>query len=476
MKDNNPKDISRRGFLKKAGTTLLAAGAFSGFGTFDAIAGAKEKASRKTVSRKAEIDSSWDVIVCGGGPAGIAAAIASAREGARTLLIEYTGMLGGMSTAGNMNAWCPFTDGQKVIYKGIAERILNESKKGMKKAPNDWLPINTEQLKRVYDEMVTASGAHVLLFSQIAGVEMKDSRTVDHIIVANKKGLTRYRAKVYVDCTGDGDLAAWAGNDFFYGDSNGNVQSSTLCFTLAGINHEEFMKAGGQGKMHSSNKNSPIYRMVESDRYPLITDGHLNPKLITPGVVVFNAGHIDGIKSICPEDLTSGIMKGRQWVAQFHQGLKDIQPEIYKDSFLVSTGSLLGIRESRRIKGDYVFTVDDWVARRSFEDEIGRNCYYIDIHIPGAKHYPRYSKGESHGIPFRILVPEKLDNVLVAGRPVSVDEYAFGSLRVMPVCLVTGEAAGLGAALAGRMERVNVHDIDITHLRRRLKEEGQNII
>lgn len=476
MKDEK-RDLSRRSFLKKTGVTLLAAGVLSDFGILEASANPKENNLKKVAgSTQRTIDDRWDVIVAGGGPAGCAAAIAAAREGAKTLLIEFTGMLGGMSTAGNMNAWCPFTDGKQVIYKGIAEKILEESKKGMRSAPTDWLPINTEQLKRVYDNMVLDSGVDILLFTQMAEVIMSDEETVDYITVANKNGLSHYKAKVYVDCTGDGDLAAWAGADYFYGNKDGKVQSSTLCFTLAGINHEEYKKAGGNGRFHNHSKSSPIYEMIASDKYPLITDKHVNPKMITPGVVVFNAGHIDDIKSIDPNDLTRGMIQGRRWVEEFHRGLKDISPSVFGESFLVSTGSLLGIRESRRIKGDYLFTIDDWVARRSFDDEIGRNCYYIDVHIEGAKHYPRYAKGESHGIPFRTLVPEKLANVLVAGRPISCDEYSFGSLRVMPVCLVTGEAAGLGAALASRMERVNVHNIDIKHLRKRLKEEGQNII
>ena len=471
MKDDK-KDFSRREFLKKTGVTLLAAGALSDFGALEALA----KPSKISSPKRKPIDDSWDVIVAGGGPAGIAAAIASAREGAKTLLIESTGMLGGMSTAGNMNAWCPFTDKEKVIYNGIAEKVMRESKKGMRNAPNDWMPINTEQLKRVYDEMVSASGAHILLFSMLADVEMAANGTVDHIVVANKNGLTRYKAKVYVDCTGDGDLCAWAGADYFYGDKNGKVQSSTLCFTIAGVNHEQYRKHGGDGWLHSGSKRSPIYKILATGKYPHIIDSHVNPKMIHPGVVVFNAGHINDIKSINPNDLTQAMMRGRQLVNELHMGLMAECPDVFGDSFLASTGPLLGIRESRRIKGDYVFTVDDWVARRSFDDEIGRNCYYIDIHIEGAKKYPRYGKGESHGIPFRTLVPEKLSNVLVAGRPISCDDYSFGSLRVMPVCLVTGEAAGLGAALASRMGRVNVHDIDIQYLRKRLKEEGQNII
>lgn len=154
----------------------------------------------------------WDVIVVGGGPSGCAAATAAAREGAKVLLIESTGMLGGMGTSGLLNAWCPFTDKEKIIYRGIAERVFLEAKKGVPHSKgNDWVPINTEYLKTVYDDLVTSEGVSVLFFSTMAAVEMKQEGVVDAIVVANKAGLTAYKAKLFIDCTGDGDLATWAG-------------------------------------------------------------------------------------------------------------------------------------------------------------------------------------------------------------------------------------------------------------------------
>ena len=420
----------------------------------------------------------WDVIVVGGGPSGCAAAIASAREGAKTLLIEGTGMLGGMGTSGLMNNWCPFTDGKKIIYKGIAEKVYWEAKKGVPHFPkNDhrWMPINTEQLKRVYDDMVTSAGVQVLFFSTMCGVEMKTNGVVDYLIVANKKGISHYKAKVYVDCTGDGDLAAWAGADFMYGDLIGDVQASTLCFSVVNVNHEEFLKYGLSIQGQSSI--SPIHKILASGKYPLITDTHFNVKMVHPSVLMFNAGHVPGIKSTEPDQLTKGMIEGRKLAEEMHRALKTECPEVFRDSYLSVSASFLGVRESRRIKGDYIFTIDDWLARRSFPDEIGRNCYYIDIHKQkeGLKTYPRYKAGESHGIPYRCLTPEKLKNVLVAGRCISSDEYAYGSLRIMPACLVTGEAAGTAAALTSERKDKNVHKIDVQYLRKRLKEKGQDI-
>lgn len=412
------------------------------------------------------LDSSWDVIVVGGGPGGCTAAIAAAREGAKVLLIEATGQLGGMGTAGMVPAWCPFSDGEKIIYRGLAEKIFNESKKGVPHEPKgklDWVNINPEYLMRVYDRMVTVSGASVLFFSRVAAVEKSADDTVDAIIVANQLGLTAFRAKIFVDATGNGDLSVWAGATYMKSDV---LQDSTLCFALANVNGDKYY-----GGLHSDNKQSPIHKVVGPDgKYPL-TGHHFCMNLIGPNVVQFNAGHIH-VDTTDPRSVTEAMMTGRQVAQQYLKACKEACPEIFGNAFVVKTASLLGMRDGRRIVGDYVFTKEDWNARRTFEDEIGRNSYYLDVHKSGFKPV-HYKKGDSHGIPYRCLTPKGLRNVLTAGRCISTDEEAFGSLRVMPPCLVTGEAAGAAAAIAIQQSRCDVHAVDVQYLRRRLRTEGQ---
>lgn len=459
---------SRRDFLKKAGlmTAAFAAPALDRY----AAAAAAEPGMRLK-NNKIAADDSWDVIVVGGGPAGCTAAISAAREGAKTLLIEAMGQLGGMGTAGMVPAWCPFSDGEKIIYRGLAEKIFLASKAAVpheRKQKLDWVSIEPEHLMRVYDRMVAESGAKVLFFSRLAAVEMKSADTVDAIVVANKSGLVTYKAKVFIDATGDGDLAAWAGASFRRGDEDGKVQSSTLCFSLANVDSYHFMTGPS---LHTSNKNSAVYAAIASGKYPLI-DSHLNSNLVGPGVVQFNAGHLVDVDSTDPWAVTRAMATGRQIAEQYLEALKEFRPETFGNAFLVKTASLLGVRDSRRIEGDYIFTVQDWMERKTFEDEIGRNCYYIDVHKPGHK-ATRYKKGESHGIPYRCLTPKGLKNLLTAGRCISTDEEAFGSLRVMPPCLVTGEAAGMAAVHAMRQTKNDVHKIDVGFLRKRLKEEGQ---
>ena len=417
---------SRREFLKKAGL-LTAAFTVPTLNT----QGETTQSRLSLKNTKIAVDDRWDVIVVGGGPGGCAAAISAAREGAKTLLIEAMGQLGGMGTAGMVPAWCPFSDGEKIISRGLAEKIFEASRKGVpheRKQKMNWVSINPEYLMTVYDQMVTGSGARVLFFSRVAAVEKAADETVDAIIVANKSGLVAFKAKVFIDATGDGDLAAWAGASFKRGDDSGVVQSSSLCFSFANVDSYNYNLTGPS--LHTSNKNSPVYKAIESGKYPLI-DKHFNSNFIGPDVVQFNAGHLDNVDSTDPWATTQAMMAGRQIAGQYLEAMKDVQPKTFGSAFLVKTASLLGVRDSRRIEGDYTFTVEDWKERRTFEDEIGRNCYYIDVHKPGHKE-TRYKKGESHGIPYRCLTPKGLKNVLTAGRCISTDEEAFGSLRVMP--------------------------------------------
>lgn len=459
---------TRRNFLKKAGI-LVAASAIPQ--VIHSHTPAKTGKTRSLKNRKIAVNDQWDVIVVGGGPSGCTAAIAAAREGARTLLIEATGQLGGMGTAGMIPAWCPFSDGEKIIYRGLAEKIFNAARKGVPHEPAwklDWVSINPEQLMTVYDDLVVASGAEVLFFSRLAAVEMKSDDTVDAVIIANKAGLTAFKAKIFVDCTGDGDLAVWAGAHYFMGDSSDQIQKSTLCFSVANVDSYGYANSPN---LYWENADSPIHAALQSGKYPLI-DRHTCNNFTGPGVVQFNAGHIDTADTTDPWQISQAMIQGRKVALEYLKMLKDYQPQVYGNAVLVKTASLLGIRESRRIEGDYVFTVQDWIDRKSFDDEIGRNAYFIDVHKSG--HQPKhYGKGESHGIPYRCLTPKGIKNLLTAGRCISTDEEAIGSLRVMPPALVTGEAAGLAAALAVRQSGNDVHHLDIGLLRKRLKEEGQ---
>ena len=438
-------------------------------------------------ARTLPLDDRWDVIVAGGGPAGCTAAIAAAREGARTLLIEATGSLGGSGTSALVPAWCPFSDKDKIIYRGLAETVFTAAKAGLahvKPDALDWVPINAERLKRVYDTLVTEAGVTVLFQTQLARVETRADASatteVTALLVANKAGLTALCAKVYIDCTGDADLSAWAGAPFQQGDAAGETQAATLCFTLANVDSYAYQHGGDLGWW---NPRSPIHRIVDSGAYPEIPDKHLCCNLVGPGVVGFNAGHIWGVDNTDPASASRALIHGRLLAETYCRALAAHAPA-FANAFVASTGSVLGVRETRRITGDYVLTLDDYIARRSFPDEICRNSYFIDLHqtqeehkkkideLQAATRFTHYGKGESHGIPYRCLTPLGLRNVLVAGRSISCERIVQGSVRVMPVCLAMGEAAGLAAALAARTPGHDVHAVDTSLLRERLREHG----
>ena len=437
--------------------------------------------------RSIPLDDSWDVIVAGGGPSGCTAAAAAAREGAKTLLIESTGMLGGSGTSALVPAWCPFSDQEKIIYRGLAEKVFAASKKGVAHIGEkslDWVAIDAERLKRVYDDLVTEAGATVLFHTVLASVE-KQGDDVSAILVANKSGLTALRAKVYVDCTGDADICGWGGVEFHKGDETGDMMPATHCFVLTNVDEYAFTHHYNHGnRLHGANPKSPIYDIIVSGRFPLIPDAHCCCSLIGPRTVGFNAGHLWNVDNTDPASVSKALMQGRKIALEYRNALAEFCPDAFGNALLMMTGSVVGIRETRRVVGDYVLTLEDYLARRTFPDEICRNSYFIDIHHTladtkkdienreeGLKEPVRYGPGESHGIPYRCLAPKGLRNVLVAGRSISCERVVQGSVRVMPVCLAMGEAAGLAAALASQAGN-DVHQVDTQILRTRLKAHG----
>ncbi|MFM2091153.1 MAG: hypothetical protein RLZZ127_1642 [Planctomycetota bacterium] len=431
--------------------------------------------------RTIPVNEDYDVIVVGGGPAGCAAATAAGRSGARTLLIESSAALGGMGTGGLVPAWCPFTDRRRIIYGGIAEAVL---RRGMARMPHlraqaeaqrfDWVPIDPEALKLIYDDLVTGAGADVLFNALTTAVEHRDG-TIDAVVVASKAGLAAYRARVFVDATGDGDVAAWAGAGFAKGDDQGALQPATLCFRIANVDMYAFQHCGTIQYGPFPKAEWRITRIVAEGRYPQIPDDHACNCVQGPGVIGFNAGHVWEVDNTDPISVSRGLIEGRRMAHAYRDAFAEYFPEAFAQGCLVQTAPMLGIRETRRIVGDYCLTVDDYRSCRHFADEIGRNAYAIDVHKSRGKntagidnHLP---DGESHGIPYRCLLPRGLRNLLVAGRCISTEREVNGSVRIMPACLVTGEAAGTAAAMACA-HRGEVRAIDVQVLRDTLRRNG----
>jgi len=422
----------------------------------------------------------WDVVVAGGGPAGCTAATAAAQEGKRVLLLEAMGALGGMGTLGLIPSWCPFSDGKQIIYRGLAEKVFTASKKGCPHVhpPDDlsWVPINPEYLKRVYDSLLEEAGVEVLFFTMAAGVKL-DGERMTELLIANKGGLAGVQADVFVDCTGDGDLCAWGGAPWEKGDVNGEMQPATLCFSLAPVNTYHYQHG-------SDTSRNAVKDGVDLSRYTRLGDLHLCNRITGPDTVGFNAGHLWKIDGTDPRSLSSAMREGRRIAAEYRDALAEALPKSFGGAHLAATAPLMGIRETRRIMGDYLLTIKDYLARKSFADEICRNAYPMDMHTARNEisavldnklnimtRFESYKPGESHGIPYRCLVPRKLRNVLVAGRCISTDRPVQASTRVMPVALAMGEAAGVAAAHACAKQG-ETRAVDTGALRDRLRQRG----
>ncbi|MDR1972872.1 MAG: FAD-dependent oxidoreductase [Treponema sp.] len=442
----------------------------------------------KNISFSAEIplDDSYDVVVAGGGPAGCAAALAAARHGAKVLLLESSSSLGGMGTHGLVPAWCPFSDKEKIIYRGIGQEIFEKVRSGMphlKKTDVDWVPIDAELLKRTLDQILTEAKVDVIFNALVTAVQGENTaagkKRIRYAVAAHKGGLRAWGGNVFIDCTGDADLVGLAGIKRLYGDEKtGKVQAATHCFVLTNVDEHYYHAMPVQ---HAKNPESAVYSLARSHRYPLIKDAHFCHGLLGPSAVGFNAGHLWDVNPADPRNISQALMQGREIAHEFQLGLKEYLPEVFGAAWLAQTAPSMGLRETWRIIGDYTLSVEDYIQRRTFPDEIGRNCYFIDIHRtqqekdtvePGEEEAPaeRYGPGESHGLPRGILQVKDGENILAAGRNVSTDHRILGSVRVMPVCFVMGEAAGVMAALTGRGK--DIRDVDTGLLRETLEKDG----
>ncbi|MBQ3866890.1 MAG: FAD-dependent oxidoreductase [Clostridia bacterium] len=392
----------------------------------------------------------YDVLVAGGGPAGVAAAVTAGRMGASVLLAEVSTALGGMATQGMVSAFAPFTDKEKVLYRSFPLEFLTRYKEraGIPAEKWDWVRIDPEEVKRLCDEMVSEAGVTVSFDTRVVGVE-GEKGAVEAAILSNKAGLSRVRASVYVDATGDGDLAVAAGAPFEEGDGDGNCQPASLCFLITGVKKDRLTES-----VNSNPKDGLWARILATKRYPLLRK-HFIPTWLGEDALLVNGGHLFGLRATDPASLSAAYALGRRVAREYLQALQDFQPEAFGGAVIAATAPRMGVRESRRILGDYVLTAEDYLLRRSFPDEVARNCYWLDCHTDGRKgglqippEKRHYAPGESHGIPWRCLLPRGLKNVLTAGRCISMERAVLASVRVMPNCFATGEAAGVGAALA----------------------------
>ena len=445
-----------------------------------------------------------EVIVVGGGPAGMVAAIASARNGADTLLIESSGCLGGVATSGLLSVWGPFTEmdpcwdiktamlvsekeicrkravtGKRII-RGIAEEILNKLIR-LESVRSFGDALNPETLKYVVEQILDEAGAKILYYTQGINV-VKEGNKIKAVVTASKSGLQKIHGGIFIDGTGDGDLAAYAGAPFEKGrEKDGQMQGATLVFRLGGVRFSACDFRNMERTKRYNEKFEEAWKNGEvSEKYEM---GCLTPIPGMEGVVSVNSQHTFDIDGTNPEDLTEATIKGREAIREMAMLFKKYLKG-FESSFLLDTAPMVGIRETRRIVGEYTLTKEDVLGVRKFEDTIGKNAYNIDVHlspeekakikIPKGYIYPPdifLKPGTHYDIPYRCLVPKKVENLLVAGRCISATREAQGSIRIMPCCMVTGQAAGTAAALSIR-NKVIPRKIDIGLLQKVLIKQN----
>ena len=462
---------SRREFL----TCSVAAAALGSIGSAAGVAGTAESPAGEVIfQRRIAIRHEVDVFVAGGGPAGVAAAVAAARQGARVFLAEQNNCLGGMGTAGMLPLFMPFTDGVRNLAGGIGEEIQRRLQSSGGNGPDSNVTIRAEVLKRVYDDLLLEANVDFSFHTSLIAVQ-SDAERVSAAVLAGKSGLFAVKARTFLDCTGDGDLAAWAGAPFEKGDEHGNMMAGTLCSLWADI---DWAAAYQDGRPSDESRLEDAFR----DKVFTFEDRHL-PGMFRLGEHTGggNIGHTFGLDSTDERSITKALLWARRSLPEYERYYKKYLKG-FERMELVATASQLGSRESRRILGDHVLNLEDFKSRAVFPDEIGRYNYAVDIHaakpdLASYRQYAddfknlRYGKGESYGVPYRCLVPKKLTNVLVAGRCVSTDRYMQSSIRVMPGCFITGQAIGVAGAICAE-KNCDTRSFPVTELQRRLKNLG----
>lgn len=420
------------------------------------------------------IERSVDVLVVGGGPAGVAAGFAAARMGAETLIVEQFNCLGGVSTAGGHGHICQYSayNTQTRVVGGIPFEIARRvAAAGYGVHDNSFCDFEIEGMKRVLEAMAEECGCG-LLYHTFFCETLVENGAVGGGIVQNKSGRETVRARRVIDCTGDGDVAARAGCAFEIGDpASGRCQPMTLMFTIGGVDWERVRTFFGNDW-----RLKDVWRKAQEagDMRPFqsqVMGWWWTPT--RPDQVGVNFTHITAVDATSADDLTRATIEGRKQAYETIDVYRKYVPGMER-CYMVSTPHTVGIRESRRIRGEYTLTREDVVASRTFADAIGYGSFFIDIHAVGGPGMDtktwRPPAGFRYQIPYRILVPRGIDHLLVAGRCASCDHEALGSLRVMPQCGVMGQAAGVAAVLSLR-EGLAPRDLDAKTLQAELRQQ-----
>jgi hypothetical protein len=431
-------------------------------------------------ARQVPLYGEYDVIVLGGGPAGIAACVAAARAGRRTLLIERYGFLGGMGTAAGVTNFCGLHANvcgeMHRVVQGVASELLARiDRLGGLNAPHLVLgkilaqAYDTAAYKIAADDLLGAHKVDILFHALGAGVVMHDAKRINALMVETKAGRQAVAADIFIDCSGDGDLAAWAGAPFEVGDNEGHMLYPSMMFRLNGIDPQKAGEAWrtipalmeeAEARGHKFPRKGAIVRPQKSQIEWRVNFTQLKRQ---------DGSAINGLE---PDDLTRGEIDGRRQAIQAFEFLRTVPG--FENSYIVDLPPQLGIRETRRIVGGHMLSGADVLSCASFEDSIGVNGWPIEAHVAGDvifKFPPIPGSRGFNELPYRMLVPEGIDNLLIAGRCASMTHDGQSAARVSGACFVMGEAAGSAAALA-LSGNTPPRDVAVEKLQQALQQQG----
>ncbi|WP_461207358.1 FAD-dependent oxidoreductase [Clostridium sp. DL1XJH146] len=442
----------------------------------------------------------FDVIIAGGGVSGCTAAIAAARSGASVLVIEQAGYLGGALTSCGVGPMMTFYAGDKQIIKGVmGEVVENLIKKGYSpghiKDTTEYIsyvtPFNAEGLKLVLDEMLDEAGCKVLFHTAVCQVKAEDGE-IKNLTICNKNGLSEVKGKVYIDATGDGDIANWSGATTIKGrELDGAMQPMTMNMKFCNVDTKKLRE-------HINNNSEKFPRLVnnidlmnktsflsiagfidefkkakEAGEISIPREDILFFETSQPGEFIINTTRVIGHDPTNPWSLSDAEKIGRIQCEELKRFLCKYVAG-FENAHLEMTGPSIGIRQSRQVKGRYTLTAKDILERKEFDSVIAHSAYPIDIHNPngeGTDSVFMSEPGTFYNIPFEIMISGEVDNLFITGRCVSATFEAQAAIRTTPTAGALGHACGVAAAIAAK-QNISGKDVNVKKIQKILKEQN----